>query len=64
MSQPTCQVCNITLPTAATNDLCDDCQDGITHTKPPEPTRHLRVIHSGNDDPGDYYPGYHQRRHG
>ena len=59
-----CAVCNITLPTAATSDLCDDCQDGSTHPKPTEPTRHLRVIHGGNDDPGVFYPDYHPRRHG
>lgn len=60
-----CRVCNLELPTSATEPLCDDHADGQETTTPtPQPDRPMRVIHNGNDDPGDYYPGYHPRRHG
>lgn len=47
MSQPTCQVCNLTLPTATTSELCDDCQDGITHIPQHTSERLMRVVHNG-----------------
>lgn len=42
----TCSVCYLTLPSAATRDICDDC-DGATPrpTAPPTGTRKLSVVH-------------------
>lgn len=61
MSQ--CQACNIVLPDAWDQPLCDHC-DGTPEPKPKPapPQRPMRVVHTGRDENGIHYPAYHPRR--
>lgn len=51
MTQPAngnCARCNIILPTAATQALCDECTDTPEpKIRQPETTRPMRVVHNG-----------------
>lgn len=43
-----CRICNLELPTSATEPLCDDHADGQeTATPTPQPDKPMRVIHNG-----------------
>jgi hypothetical protein len=60
-----CARCNIILPTAATQELCDECTDTpALKIREPETTRPMRVVHAGRDETGIAYYPYHPLRKG